>query len=140
MPGTGEAELPEPEEQPVVYAVRVSARAERDAFEALAYLEESAGPEVASEWYRGFVQARSSLSRYPGRFAVQVAESRLMGFEVRRLLYRRPGSRNSAAGYHLYYLVREESDDGPVVLVFHVRHASRRPLTAAEAPALRADL
>ena len=128
----------EGDEQPVVYAVRVSARAERDAFEALARLEESAGPEIAAAWYRGFVEARGSLSRSPRRYAVQAAESRVMGFEVRRLLYRRPGI--AAAGYHLLYYIREGGEDGPQVLIFHVRHSARRPITPAEGRAIREEI
>ena len=136
----GEGAGEQPEEQPVVFAVRLTPRAEREIYGITADLLQSAGEETAGAWYRGVRDAITSLSRHPRRFAVQEAQSRLLGVEARRMLYRRPGSsRGSAAGHHLYYTV-QEGEDGPVVTVFHVRHASRRPITATEGRALREEL
>lgn len=64
-------------------------------------------------------------------------ESKLTGWEVRRLLYRRTVG---SAAYHVLYTVDEAGDDGPRVTVFHIRHAARKPLSAKESRDLRGGL
>jgi hypothetical protein len=60
-----------------------------------------------------------------------------MGAEVRHIRYQRT---SGSAVYHAYYTVTDDGPDGPLVVVFHIRHASRRPLTPKEARALREAL
>ncbi|HVK04918.1 MAG TPA: type II toxin-antitoxin system RelE/ParE family toxin [Armatimonadaceae bacterium] len=124
-------------ELPVVYAVRLMPRAEREVYGIAAELKDASGDDIAAAWYLGIGASITSLSRHPRRFAVQEAESRRLGVETRRMLYRRQGS--SGGGHHLYYTV-EEGEDGPVVLVFHVRHAARRPITPAEGRVMREEI
>ena len=120
------------------YAIRFLPRAERDAAETVTWMVEMTGSgEVAREWYAGLRAAAGTLATLPKRFAVQERESRLLGREVRRLLYRRtPGS----AAYHVFYTVAEDSPDGPRVSILHIRHAARRPLSRAEAREIRDEL
>lgn len=122
-------------EEALSYAIRFLPRSERDATEAVTWIAESTGSEEAArQWYAGLRTAVGTLATLPKRFAVQERESRLLGSQIRWLLYRRsPGS----AAYHVYYTVAEDSPDGPLVAILHVRHASRRPLSRAEAREIR---
>ncbi len=81
------------------------------------------------KWETGLFTALRELATTPRR-QVAECESRLLGQQVRRMVYRRTPT--SAAAYHVYFrLIESEGKDG-VVEVLHVRHASRRPLTRAE--------
>jgi hypothetical protein len=64
-------------------------------------------------------------------------EAALLGLEVRSLPYRRPGSQ---AAHRILYVIREETPDGPMVVVFHIRHASAGPLQSYEVRDLTTDL
>lgn len=130
--GLGEAE-------PLRYTVRLSGIANRDAAGIVSDLEElTKSEETAREWYLGLRALIGTLATFPGRVPVLSAESRRLGREARRLLYRRPGS---SVAHHVYYVVEDEQgQDGPRVVVFHIRNASRRPITPAEAKTLREDL
>ncbi len=118
------------EDGPKRYSVRLSPRSLRDRTEVAAWIMEIVGEEVARDWVGGLDQAVASLSEYPKRNAVRERESRLIGREVRRLLYRRTVG---SAAYHAFYLIEETGDDGARVVVFHIRHASRKPLSGKEA-------
>jgi plasmid stabilization system protein ParE len=125
MPG---ADPPEPPLK--TYAVRLSARANREALLIYAALEERTGDEAAAaQWYAGFLDAIGGLATLPHRFPVQADESKKIGIAVRRFLYRGP---RAGAGHHVYYSIHEDSPDGPLVLVRHVRAATARPMTAKE--------
>ncbi len=118
-----------------VYAVRFSAQANREIKEATVRLADLTGDDVlAQEWLEGLYEAAATLATYPGRFALRPDESRKIGIEVRRQLYQRSAG---SAAYHLYYRVEEQGEDGPRVMVLHVRHASRKPITRAEANDIR---
>lgn len=93
--------------------------------------------DLARLWYAGLREAVSTLSEQPRRYAVRARESQLIGRETRCLLYRRT---SGSVAYHVFYFVEEDGDDGPRVIVFRIRHASRRPMTSQEAQLLRLDL
>ena len=124
----------------MIYAVRFSPLADREIAEATARIADITGDEqIARDWYAGLKEESGSLSENPRRFQVQSEDSRKIGAEVRRMLYQRTGgSRTSTHAHHLYYVIADEGDDGPMVKVLHVRHASRKPMTRAEAKEIRA--
>ena len=135
--------MPDPTEpkepEPTIYGVRLSEYGSRD-LEAIVYhLDETQGRQAALAWRQGFYALIRGLAQNPRRFAVQQQESRKLGDEVRRELYQQtPGS---AMVYAVFYFVQEAQDtseDGPAVTIVHVRHASRRPMTRAEAKDIRA--
>jgi hypothetical protein len=114
------------------YAVRLTPRADREAIEAAERLADIAGSEeVGRGWYGALLGTVGTLATNPTRFAVQERESRLLARPVRRLVYRYPAT--SHAAFHVYFTVREASEDGPRVTVIHIRHAARKPLTTREA-------
>jgi len=125
-------------EETLSYAIRFLPRAERDAVDAAAWIAQITGSEeTAGQWYEGLRAAAGTLATLPKRFAVQTRESRLLDRPVRRLLYRRtPGS----AAYHVYYTVAEDSPDGPLVAILHIRHSARRPPSRAEAQEIKDEL
>jgi len=58
--------------------------------------------------------------------------------DVRRLVYRRPGSSRTSPVYLVLYSVEDATLDGPLVSILSVRHAARKPLTRDEARAIEA--
>ena len=119
---------------PLIYAIRFSARANREIAEATVRFAAITGDDdMAKEWLDGVYYLAATLATNPARFSVQPDESRKLGCEVRRVLYQRSaGTGASTHAYHLYFK-QEKGDDGPLVTVIHVRHASRKPLTRTEA-------
>jgi hypothetical protein len=120
---------PDPEE-PRKYTVRIVAAANLemlDAYEALA--QRSGDPEAARQWYLGFKAEIGTLATLPHRFPVRPDESRKIGRETRRFLYQRPPG---GVGHHAYFVIEEDSMDGPLVTVIHLRHARRAPMTEDE--------
>jgi hypothetical protein len=120
-----------PERQEIKrYAVRISPRANRESLLLYARLDEVTGDEEAArQWYIGLQEQIGTLSTLPHRYPLRSDESKKIGQDVRRFLYRRPPG---GAGYHVYYSVHEDSPDGPHINVWHVRPATARPLTARE--------
>lgn len=142
------ADPPAAPDQPRRYAVRRTSGALRDVAEIAAWIMEnvatdadgepiSEGARIAQEWQAGLLSLLSTLAEEPARNPVLPVESRRLGVEVRRILYRRTPS--SRMEHHVYYLL-QDGDDGSIVFVFHVRGASRRTITAKEARALREEL
>ncbi len=126
-------ESEEPETTPLrTYAVRLTLHANRDRIQSFVWIADNVSDEIAREWLGGLRNAISSLATLPHRFPVLTKESRLIGLETRRLLYRRAGS-SSATGHHIYYTVEEDSSDGPRVIVFHIRNAASQPINRKEA-------
>jgi plasmid stabilization system protein ParE len=117
-------------EQPRIYAVRTTERARRDLDAATIHFAETASPEIAAAWREEILDAFASLATLPRRCSL--APERFRG-EVRHLVYRRPGSRT--AYRVLFTITGEEVDslEAPTVTIFHVRHASARPITRSEA-------
>lgn len=123
------------------YAVRFGERANRESAEAVVRLFDlTDNQEIARSWLVGLREAAGTLNTNPRRFAVRPTESRFIGLPVRRLLYRRPLSSTSSPAYHLFYFVEDQSQDGPLVFVFHIRHAARRPMTRRDAKEIAAEL
>jgi hypothetical protein len=85
--------------------------------------------EAARHWYVGLKEQIGTLATLPHRYPVRPDESKKIGAEVRRFLYRRPPG---GAGHHVYYTIHEDSPDGTLVLVRHIRPATARPMTAKE--------
>jgi len=120
----------------LIYAVRFSPLAIRELAEAAIRIADiTADEETGRAWYDGLKEESGTLAENPRRFQVQTKESRLIGAEARRLLYQR--TKGSTHTYHLYYVVEDEGDDGPVVKILHIRHASRKPMTSTEAKDIR---
>lgn len=114
-----------------VYAVRITARAKRDIQEALLRMADLSGSPVARSWIIELYDAFATLGTLPRRCPV-ATEANLFPshYEVRQLQYRRAGS---TAVYRILFRVRDETEDGPVVSILHVRHAARKPMTRREA-------
>jgi len=127
----------EPEERTARYAVRFSAQADRDITTALLRLAEITGEAAALTWRNLLLTEAGTLAETPRRFAVDEQVSRRLQQETRRMLFR-PSP--TGAGYHIYYVIHEESPDGPRVMVLHVRHAARRPITREEARQIVANI
>jgi plasmid stabilization system protein ParE len=125
----------EQEDDLKVYAIRFTDTARSDIDYASDRFAAYAGNDVADEWEDGLEEAISHLATGPHR--PLAVESALFEVEVRYLTYQRHRSR---AAYRVLFTVREETPDGPQVIVFHVRHASARPLQSYEVRNLKADL
>jgi plasmid stabilization system protein ParE len=130
------------------YAVRLLARARRDRAATAAWIIEHVGADeegnpteegerIAADWLAHLSDALGTLAENPERHPILPAESKRLGVPVRRILFRRNNS--SRFAHHVYYTV-EEHEDGPRVVVVHIRSASRRPLTVKEARELREEL
>lgn len=115
-----------------VYAIRFSTGADQEITAAFVRLADISGSEeIALEWLQGIRAAVVTLATNPQRFQAQAQESRVLGGEVRRLLYRRTNV--TSAAHHIYYRVYEDSDDGPLIRILHLRHAARKPMTRKKA-------
>lgn len=123
------------DEGPVTYAVRVLARAARDHDEALVHFADTEGEEAARQWGAAYIAALRTLATLPRRYAVPTDAGGFAG-EVRAVTFRRDAG---TAPYRLIYRVTEDSDDGPLVEVLHVRHAAAKPITRKEAREIEAQ-
>lgn len=104
----------------MTYKLIVAPPALADLDEAYRWIAERS-PENAARWYNRFLDALSTLERFPRRCEV-APESRHVGLEIRQLLYGRRGG-----VYRVLFTIR-----GREVHVLHVRHAARRTMTAEE--------
>lgn len=128
----------EAQEREIIYAIRLTPRARGEVVEAVVSLAQQIGEASANAWYAGLRTAAGTLATFPRRYRSLPRESRLLGREVRHLLYR--PTPHSSAAYHLYYYVSEAGgEDGPRVTIIHIRHAARRPLTPRETRDLRTE-
>ena len=84
---------------------------------------------LALEWYDSFQEALLSLRDFPRRRPL-IPEQKLFAQDVHQLIFRRSAS---APAWRMLFVIEEESEDGPLVQVIHVRHGSRRPITRKEA-------
>src|SRR5689334_8669622 len=98
-----------------------------------------AGQQIAEMWEEGLEAALATLATMPRShpFAPEHARFR---HEVRQLLYRRPGSSRTSPVYRILFSIRDDTPDGPIVVVFHVRHGAQHPITAREARELEGEL
>jgi hypothetical protein len=121
------------------YAVRTLEKATRDVEKQIQELAEWNGTEetpmpaesvrLALEWHSSFQEAMLSLRDFPSRCPL-ISERNLFSQDVHQLLFRRSAS---APAWRMLFVIEEESEDGPLVQVIHVRHGSRRPITRKEA-------
>lgn len=121
---------------PEAFALRLAPRALMDADAAHSWFVETAGPEIADAWIDGFFEEITSLVTLPRRFPI-ASESDLLRANVRQMIYRRHGSR---VAYKVLFTVNEPPEEAPFILIVHVRHGSRRPMTTREARAIRSEL
>ncbi|MBC7808459.1 MAG: hypothetical protein H7145_20180 [Akkermansiaceae bacterium] len=117
------------DEQPVVYAIRIGARAERDISQATAETITALGKEKAKVWQDGVMEVVASLSLNPQRY-VRANESRMFTREVRQFVHR---PTTSSLPFRLLYTVTENGPDGPVVVILALRYAAMATLTRKEA-------
>ena len=111
------------------YAIRFRSRARREASEAHLRLAEITDRERAIAWYNGFLDAIALLADNPNRNPIAY-ESRYFRGVVHSFMYRLT---TRSAGYRVFYTILDSANDAPTVSVLHIRHASRKPMTRAEA-------
>jgi plasmid stabilization system protein ParE len=134
--GTG-SNVPDPADVPVVYAIRLLPRAERDINEIVAEMIDTVGAAKAKEWQDELFAAIAKMAENPRRYP-KIQE--WFPIEVRQMLYP-PAPR---AGHRVLFAVRDETDpatgglspDGPIVAILHLRHTRARPISRTEARAI----
>ena len=77
----------------------------------------------------------STLATLPRRRAI-ADENRLFQNDVWEYLYQ---FRKSRVIYRILFEIVEKDEDTPFVHVLHIRHASRKPMTRAEAREIEKD-
>ena len=87
-------------------------------------------PALAGQWAAGLYNELARLATHPARYPLAQKETRLFKQETRQMIYRRA---SSAVAYRILFTIAEDTDDGPTVIIIHVRHGSRRPPTREEA-------
>jgi plasmid stabilization system protein ParE len=102
----------------MTYAVEVTARATSDIDEIYGWLHARA-PEAADRWYDRIHRAMKSLAEMPERCRMAL-ESRQLGVNLRHLI---------AGKYRIIFRI-----DSHRVVVVHVRHGRRRPLSEGDLP------
>lgn len=126
----------EHDESEVVYALRLSRRAQRDRDDIRDGIGDATGHAAADAWEDGLFEALGTLAHLPERRpAVPEAETFAAAFGpgtvIRELPYRRKGSRVT---YRVLFFARKGgADEGPTVTVVHIRHGSQAPIDEDEA-------
>ncbi len=119
------------------YALRFTERARRDIAQARAYLADIVGDTAADAWEADLIDGIASLATMPGARSIAPESELFPGLTIRQMLHRRT---RSSAAFRVLFVVLEDQTDGPTVLIFHVRHAARQPISEEEARQLAADL
>ncbi len=117
------------------YAIRIHRKAAADIEEAYQELAAFSGEEFANDWQDGLWETISTLATLPKRRPL-ADENRLFQNDVWAHSYR---LRKSHIMHHIFFEVVEESEDAPYIYVLHIRHASRKPMTRAEAREIEKD-
>lgn len=122
-------------DEPMRYIIRSHERAREDIDAAHEWIAKNVSPDIADEWLSGLEDTIAGLSEFPRR----CPRAEKFRGEVRRLLYRRPGSR--IEHHVLFRITGEEQNslDPPTVTLLHVRHSSARPLTRREIREIEAE-
>ncbi len=110
-------------------------RANSDRAAAWFYFAETANEEIARAWRQGLDAEVAKLAQFPGSWPV-AEEDKLFRESVRRMLYRRTPS---GPAYRVLFVLRENPDDAPTVVIIHVRHAAQKPMTRKEAREIEAS-
>ena len=96
------------------YRVRLTAKAERDVDEVLAWLCRQGAASAAYRWHQRLLAAVDTLERQPERCPF-AAEAEELGVELRELLF---GRRNAV--YRILFIVEQHT-----VYILHIRHSAR---------------
>ena len=99
------------------FRVQLSARAEWDIDQVLAWLCHQGAIPAAARWHERLLAAVATLEREPQRCAI-AREAEESGIELRELLF---GRRQSV--YRILFVIQQ-----PTVNVVHIRHAARDAL------------
>jgi plasmid stabilization system protein ParE len=116
------------------FEVRVTQEAYGDLDAIAEFLKGQASIDVARRWFAGIIGAIDSLSEMPARCPL-APEAKELEAELRILLH---GRRNRA--YKIYFKIKQDDQLNGSVLVFHIRHWARKPLTNQELEELTDDL
>ncbi len=117
------------------WAIRLTARAHADIEAAWQHFADTADQEHADLWREGLESALATLAIFPSRLPV-APEHDFFPEIVRVLLYRRT---RSGPAYRALFVLRDSIEDGPIVGVLRVRHASATPMTEDEAREIAAE-
>lgn len=109
----------------MAYAVRLTARAEADAYHAFEYIRQIA-PGGAERWQRDLFGAIQTLTEMPKRCPL-IPEAEAAGHTVRHLLY---GNRTGT--YRIIFDAEEDSKEGPRVRALRTWHGARDSIIAAD--------
>lgn len=116
------------------YAIRLHPRAQRDMDAEGVRLAELQGDSWALDWLAELGAAMGQLATMPRRFAL-APEAEMVERLVRVMLFRRSPR---GAAWRVFFTVEEDTLDGRVVRVRHIRHAAS-PLTEQDAGEMLAD-
>ena len=122
-------------EPPQIWAIRQTVRADTDLLAASVDIAEIAGIEIARAWVNGLKAETAKLAQLPTRWPI-AEEDKLFRKSVRRMLYRRTAG---GPAYRVLFVLRENPDDAPTVVIIHVRHAAQKPMTRKEAREIEAS-
>ena len=117
------------------YAIRLHPKAATDIDEAHRQLLAFSGEEFADDWQDGLRAAISSLATLSKRRPL-ADENRLFQNDVWVYTYQ---FRKSRVIYRVLFEAVEKDEDAPYIHVLHIRHASRKPMTRAEAREIEKD-
>lgn len=99
---------------PLKYNVVFRAKAQREAMDALEFIAEQAGLDVALAWYAGLEAVIDGLSEMPLRFPLARENGLFPEAELRQALYK---------SHRLIFTIRKRT-----VHVLHVRHVAQNRL------------
>lgn len=122
-------------DSPVVWAIRLTERAQADLAGAWRYIAGTAGEGMADAWRTGLRSELSTLARLPARTPV-AKESRFFSQPVHKFLYRRTPQ---GPAYYILFALETMPEDSPTVRVKHIRHGARAPITRKEAREIEAS-
>ena len=117
----------------MAFSVEIQPQAFDDIDELASAIRRGSSFEIAQRWFNGLMVAIASLQEMPERCAL-APEAEELGDAIRLLLYGR-----RSRSYKVYFKVQMDSATIGKVLVFHVRHWARRPLTEDELDELMDD-
>ena len=119
--------------RPIVWAIRYTQWAIRDISAAWLHFAESVDGDTADAWEEDLKAEIAKLAQFPQRHAVE--DDDIFSLPIRKMTYRR--TRRGPA-YFVYFTLRINTDDAPTLLIMHLRHAAKAPLTRKEAQAIEA--
>jgi hypothetical protein len=124
-----------PQEPVKRYAVRLIHSATDDLHYHRDRLATLADDATADQWLSGLLEAISHLASAP--FRPVSPKTGMFSCEVRAFVYRRPGS---SVSHRILFTIREASQDGPLVVILHIRHGTAGPIQRYEARNTQAHL